>query len=571
MATAIAVSDSAALKRGRDLLRTPVFAGIALLIIYVLLSFFNSPRGFLGTDEGGKVATLIVMTETNSVVPEVGYWASDYDPTARAHGLYYTSVVNGHYVNVTSVPMILAAEPLWRLGGYRMALLLPMAGAIAAAFAGRKISQRVGGDGWGAFWLIGLASPMVIYALDLWEHSLGVGLIAWAAVLLVDAIEEAFRPWRALAAGLLLGLAFTIRSEAAPYAVGFLIVACLTRWVSNKDFMSALALGALAVCGFVVPSIGNAILETALFGETLRVGRATSTVGAGGSDIALRLKEAFVTSLSPFPTTDPSSFPLTIVLVGVLGLLVWKATRDTEKRTLVVLAGLVGFIYLIRISQGVGFVPGLVATTPIAVVAMVLGWKNSASRTPVLLALVPLPLVFAFQYSGGAAPQWAGRYILPTGLILLAVGSGLLNLLERWVAVFMVTASVVIAAFGLYWLSVRTHDVARTAETLEAMPEEILISPDGFVPREFGASYGRKRWLSVGCPTSYDSCDDLDFAVEVAAKSGAADLSLVMLGRADSAPQFEGWRKGDTETVPFIAGTDLKVIRYSRDAVASQP
>ena len=50
--------------------RRSAAAGLLLLAVYVGLSFLNSPRGFLGTDTGGKVATLRVMSESGRFDPD---------------------------------------------------------------------------------------------------------------------------------------------------------------------------------------------------------------------------------------------------------------------------------------------------------------------------------------------------------------------------------------------------------------------------------------------------------------------------------------------------------------------
>ena len=104
-------------------------AGIVLLLVYVVLSFAMDPEGSLGTDTGGKVATVKVMSERGDLDPDVGYWASEWDPEGDVHGLYYTAHIGDRYVNVTSLPLVLAARPLYDVGGYRAALLLPMLGA----------------------------------------------------------------------------------------------------------------------------------------------------------------------------------------------------------------------------------------------------------------------------------------------------------------------------------------------------------------------------------------------------------------------------------------------------------
>ena len=86
------------------------------------------------------------MQEDGTATPGVGYWAAEWDPDATVHGLYYTSVVDGNFVNVTTVPVIELARPLFAVAGYRAALLWSMLGAVAAAFAARALALRAGAD-----------------------------------------------------------------------------------------------------------------------------------------------------------------------------------------------------------------------------------------------------------------------------------------------------------------------------------------------------------------------------------------------------------------------------------------
>jgi len=55
--------------------RRAVPACLMLLAIYLGLSLLNDPRGYLGTDTGGKVATLQAMHEHGGLNPDIGYWA----------------------------------------------------------------------------------------------------------------------------------------------------------------------------------------------------------------------------------------------------------------------------------------------------------------------------------------------------------------------------------------------------------------------------------------------------------------------------------------------------------------
>src|SRR5207248_1122321 len=96
--------------------RAPLAACVLLFLVYVALSFANDPRGTLGTDSGGKLATLHAMEHTGRLVPDVGYWAAPFDSRGELHPLYYTERVGHDWVNVTTLPMVYAGWPLYELG-----------------------------------------------------------------------------------------------------------------------------------------------------------------------------------------------------------------------------------------------------------------------------------------------------------------------------------------------------------------------------------------------------------------------------------------------------------------------
>jgi hypothetical protein len=204
----------------------------------------------------------------------------------------------------------------------------------------------------------------------------------------------------------------------------------------------------------------------------------------------------------------------------------------------------------------------MIAATPFVAVGVAWGFSETRSRFLVLVGLIPIPLVVAFQFKGGAAPQWAGRYLLLSGFLVAVVGIAERRRMAQWARVGFVAASVAITAFGLLWLSERSRDVADAAALLNARSESVLISPNGFIPREFGATYGQKDWLASG------SSEDLAFAVDVVARSGRADFGLVDLDTTGDPPTFAGWEAVGSETVPFIAGAPLRVTTYERTGPA---
>jgi hypothetical protein len=544
-------------------MKRPAIACLLLLVVYVGLSFLNDERGYLGTDTGGKVATLQVMAERGRLDPDVGYWAERWDPEGRLHPLYSTLPIDGRWVQVTTLPALYAGLPLFELGGYRLALLVPMLGAVLSALGGRALARRLGADDRAAtavFWLVGLASPVTVYALDFWEHSLGVACIAWALTLLVDA--AAGRRWvRAALAGVLFGLAATMRTEALVYGAVLTAATCLVILLARRDRISAFVTGLSAAAGLAVVMVANYGLEQATVGGTLRssrVGVAADVASTATSTGASRAEEAVLTTLGLHPRLEASAYLLGAALLALLLMAVLRGRSADPGPARLAMVGAAA-LYLVRAADGLGFVPGLVAAAPVAVVGAALGFgpRRWEWRLP-LAVLAAMPLVWRLQFTGGASPQWAGRYVLPTTIVLVAIGAGRLGELEVWVRRGLVALAVGVTAFGVAWLSVRSHDVGRTGEALAKRPEPVLVSRIAHLFREEAHWYrAGERWLTV--PTSAEE----PLLAPLFDDAGVNRFGWIDLAGSE-APAIEGFRAGASVTVPFLSGVELTVTSYVR-------
>jgi hypothetical protein len=535
---------------------------LALFAVYVGLSFLNDTHGFLGTDTGGKVATLRAMDRDGTLDPDVKYWAEKWDPDGALHPLYYTFHLGSKWVNATTLPMLYAALPLYETLGYRGALVLPMLGSVAAALAARALALRLGGrhpDR--VFWIVGLASPLTVYALDFWEHSVGVALILWGAVALVDAVNR--RSWKlAFVAGALFGAAFSLRTEALVYAVLAGAIAAAIAWRRAGPRLTAM-LGAASAGGAIL-SVGlDALLDQAAVGHLIRLGRAggaAAGAGSGGGSLpGSRISDAIATTVNLRPSLDLTSYLQGAVLALCLVIVVVGFTRRSSQRDRRLLAGfaaLVAFLYLARFREGLGFVPGLLAATPIAVVALVCGWQAGLRRTLTVAALAALPLVWFFQFVGGAGPQWAGRYELPSTIVLLIVGAVALEQLPRWLARFFVGLAVGVTLFGVVWLGQRSHEVADASRAIDRLPQPVLVSSVGHLFREGGGSYdpNARRLTAV-------TVADQDRAATVVHEAGFHEFGFIDLD-ADPVRVFSGYRAGGVEYVPFMSDVRLRVTTY---------
>lgn len=537
----------------------------ALLIVYVALSFLNDTGGFLGTDTGGKVATLEAMSVRHEAKPDVGYWAQEWDPKGDLHPLFDTTLIKGRWLQVSTLPVLYAALPLFNLLGYRGALLLPMLGSVAAALAARALAQRLGAQRpWAVFWLVGLASPITVYALDFWEHSIGVALLLWAAVALYDAVA-ADRPRRSLIAGALIGSAFLLRTEALVYGGMGAAIALVLLYRRRRQLAEAMRFSLqFAVGAAIAVGLGTA-LELATVGRSLRFARASgAAVGAGSRAGVLpgsRVSDAIATTVNLRPSLDWWSYAegaavVVMIVVIVVALSTNSLQAPRERRALSGFAILIAGLYVLRFGKGLGFVPGLFAATPVAAVAVGLGWQSPKRRVLTAAALGALPFMWMFQFVGGAAPQWGGRYELTTTMLLLAVGAVTLESLPLWVGRSLIVLSVAVTAFGVLWLGERSHSIADAMVEVRQLSQPVVVSDVTHLFREGGAFYDPdRRWLTATDPSQ------LDHAAEVVRLAGYAEFALIT-DDSEQPREFEGYRRGATQKIELFSDLPLRVTTY---------
>ena len=542
-----------------------LLAFIVLMAAYAGLSLLNDPRGTLGTDTGGKLATVVEMDRHGTFDPDVGYWAEDLDPSGHLHPLWYTSHVGNGWVNVTTLPMVLMAKPLYAAGGARAVVLLPMLGAAFAALAARALARRIaGGDGWWAFWTVGLASPIAIYALDFWEHAPGVALACWGVVCMYDVLEGR-AGWRtALASGALFGAAATMRTEALVYAAVLGVVAAVVLlrralagqqpWLRNVQWGGAFAFGLIA------PLVVNQWIEGVLLGDAIRSDRVAGTASRAAGGSSLRAKEALTTAVGLNRLPFRSDWVLGAVIVALVAYAAWRligSDREVRRFGFVALFAAV-LLYLLCFSDGLGFVPGLLTASPLAAAGVAIGWSVHRWRPVGAVALLSVPVVWVFQFTGGANPQWGGRYLLITGT-LLAVGAAVaLPLMPLSGRVAIVGLAVMVTLMGSLWLSQRSHTVADAMRTLDRHDGSVLVSREAHLLREGGAFYtSDKRWLTATTDA------DLEQAGAIASAVDAPALRVVgAVGRP--IPRTVGhWRRGAAQRVEFLPGFDVIVVTYT--------
>lgn len=583
------VAPASAAARRRSAARV-VLAAIGLLAIYGVLSLANDPHAFLGTDTGGKVATLRAMDARGDLDPDLGYWAERFDPDGLAHPIALNSHLGDRWVNVTTLPMIFAAAPLYDLGGLRGILLIPMLGGCLSALAARALARRVATGnpdltGWVAFWAVGLATPVAVYALDFWEHTIGLAAMLWAVVALLDVAKRPSplvdgastvssgddRPrrsppvaWRmAMLGGAAFGVAATTRTEALVYAtVSFVVVGVALLADRRRD---VLRIAAGAAVGFAVPIGLNHLLERAVLGQGLRASRASGAVSDGAGNAADRAGDALRTTVGLNHFGPPAlDWLVGALIVGFLALAMYLLLREggPQPAAWLAVAG-AALLYVLRFDSGLGFVPGMLVASPLAVAGVVAGLDRRWSTRPAWLvgaiAIAALPLVWLYQYRGGANPQWGGRYILCSGVLLAVLGVVALVARGKRALVPALVAALLVTGCGLAWLSIRSHSVADTARVLETTDDPVLTIGLPHLLREWGAFYRPERPL-----LTVERDSELPVALDILEGVGASGLTVVARVPAEAPRRLGPFVRTGSAPLGWTPGVDLVVARYHR-------
>ena len=547
---------------------TLALALLAVGLVALAVAWLGDPRAASFSDAGGRLATTKVMADSGSWVPDLGYWAGAVDPTGDHHAILFAQPRGDRWVAVNALPLVTAGKPLWQIGGARAAVLLPVLSVVLAAYAARRLSRWAsGGDGWLAFWFVGLLSPVLFYGADFWEHAPALALALLAVALVLEGGGR-----KAVVGGLVAGLAVIMRNDLlatfAALGVAALLVPEERRRCRERWRELAAGCGALIAVVFL-----NVVVEHGVLASGAGSARAAGRAGGMGGDFAGRLRDAVITSVGVLA----NDYWLALVIGGVIGigiLLLASSATDTSER--LPIAGVVGGVVawggmIWRFSTfGISTVPGFLCAAPIAA----LGFFGERTRREQVLfagASIAIPTVWMTEWVGGHTPQWGGRYLLlPTSLLVVLAASQVRRLGARPLVLALVGLSVAMSVVGVAWHIERTRAITRFAQDVMAAPADVVVIGDQpWMGSEVGTWYGDRRWLTTraddGDPNEADP-QDVGAAVELAREAGATRIDVVdshdhALDRMAENPPYDGFRFDSSRTTKFL-WTDVVIRRY---------
>ena len=356
----------------------------------------NDPRGTLGTDTGGKLATLHVMEQHGALDPRrrlLGAGVRSEGRRCTRSSTRTRSTASGS--TSRRLPMLYAAYPLYLLGGDRPSCCSRCsARCCARSPPARWRAGSAPGRGWTAFWVIGLASPVAIYALDFWEHTLGLGAHALGRRLAAPGRSTSAR--RSRRAGrrraVRRGRDDAHRSARVPRGLRsrsavsccWCATACARRTRSDAGVASLVG-AAVAARRQRGARAGDVGWHAA--GQPRAPATAT---GVGASSARSGSRKRSRRSLGDEPLRPPQD-----IVFGARD----RRPRDRSRSgssfvssDRLPVAGSCALavaccFYLVAFSAGLGFVPGLLTASPFAAVGLVLGWRVRRPASSPLMAV----------------------------------------------------------------------------------------------------------------------------------------------------------------------------------------
>lgn len=475
-----------------------IAASALLFTFYLAIAWLFLQPGSLWTpDEGAKLLQIkSLRLDGAGLVFDIEYQGRRLDPELN----YALSnpvrdllrVVDGHLVFERLPLFSLAALPFFTWFGMPGLYLLPALGAALAAL----LSALLAGDTssrWSVFALVAFGSPILIYAVIFWEHTLATCLaIAGALVILrlrrrKDSRLSTRLPTLLLAA-VLLSAAFYLRQETLIFAAALLVATWIVFPMERRWLILILVLLAISILPFLP-------LHRALFaGESLPLNARYINLPLG----YLRTAQwKAVPDLLIGPAEDEG--PDTGWLGGLwaLGAVLAVAhaysgetsrnARMLERSGLVICAA--AALYFLFTPVPYRSAHGMLFSSPWAVLGFtqavkVLHNENQKVRLLALTCIIGLALyslimlgVRASSPHGGL--EWGARFFLtfyPLLATLAFRGRQPQPAVDRIIAAVLILSGVAFQARGL--MTIRADKLIHAAlnETIVGLPEEHVVS-----------------------------------------------------------------------------------------------
>lgn len=479
-------------------MRVRLVSALAIVLGYAALQYFwLPPDGFFAGDCASKYLQARAVLTNGPLTPWIEGPALDIDTALRWHEPVLIPR-DGHLVGQFSWIMPLLGAPFLGLFGLRGLYVVPAIATavtfLAAASMGRTLGQRHGGL-WSGL-CAALATPLLVYGAELWEHAPAVALSAVATALLVKAERIAPRDGL-LAAAALVG-AFSLRPETIVVGPAVLLARALTFGPKTVPADArallpggAIALAVLAVMNYIsfgglVPqhiqwNVGEGLSSWGLRRDALDwllLPKSNRLVFGGGLIVAVAA--AFLPRRAARRRTAQAG--IGVMLLAALALPLWQTLAAGRPW-----------------SETFG-TTSVAQTWPAMALLLLFPVLRPLERPQRLVALVaaltPLVTLAVLSQTGGA--QWSARFFLSSMPPAAVLAVELVRRRDtRVIATAAIVASFAVQVYGLTHLRYHKRINAQITHITAAATQsgDIIVSDLYWFPQVTVTLYPTRRLL----------------------------------------------------------------------------
>lgn len=405
----------------------PIFHILLMSLILVGLAWVAfKPLIFTNSDVGLRfiqIRNLIDQEWQTFAIP----YTTDIDPDFEFVPYYYAySLLNGRiYFNISPFYPLIASFLYTALGILGLAISPVIGSALTAWGVYRLANQIQLRYPLLITWASIFATPMIFYTTQVWDHTLGVGLIVLGISFALQGVQEDYKRG-VLIGGILLGLAMGQRPELYLFVIVFGFAWLLFFWQKRPFLIPLLGGGLLGI----VPLW---LLQAKWFGHPLGMATATNLLGYGRP-------ESFPIILDGYPravvmgnflfhieSRDPLTFTAALtVLIGILLFVFAFRNPPYQKKSIILTATILTTIgYLLwGIVTLENMITGFISTFPLIGIALAFveekekSKKHTGYKFIFTVAIIYLIGMVLFWPAFGAR-LWGARYLLTAYPLML--------------------------------------------------------------------------------------------------------------------------------------------------------
>lgn len=457
---------------------------------------------------GVKLLQVEALVRSNFQSLALGYPGQSIDPSGAYFPItrLFAARVGGQWYAVFPPLFAILTSPFYLTLGHFGLYVLPMAGAIGVLYLSLLLARSANLGAHEAYLpvAVGIGSPLFLYAVVFWEHSLAAMLCLAAFALTLRPLTGRRSQSVALLAGVLMGVASAMRPECYWFTVGCIAASIL--WHGRPGWRHP----ALIAIGTATVNAASWAFNAYAFGHPLGLHyelNVRESFGAAPSLLA-RIEQAGSNALHMLlnPSTQEAVNIWVLTPLGLFVLACWFRRRWAVIAAAVLMLLALG---LFAIEQHVK--EGLLAVAPVCVFWLA-GWpfhKQDRSRTfrraaTLLVMIFIVGVILTSPTPGGW--QFGPRLLLPVYPLLFILSiQGLTALREHApqklvLAVFFATLCVgFTTAFRA--LQVADHnkrDWHLLALAFRQSQSQVIVTDRPYLPQNLACLYYEKPFFLIG-------------------------------------------------------------------------